>query len=263
MVLADLTWHDGAPVVASPRQILKAQTDRLAQRGLTALAGTELEFIVFNGTYAAAQAAGYRDLVPANSLQRGLLHPGHRPDRAAAAPAAQRDGRCRAPGRVGQGRVQPGPARDGLPLRRRGDHLRQPLDLQDRGQGDRRRGRHEHHVHGQAERPGGQLLPHPPVGPGRQRPPGHGRGRPARAVRLRRALHRRAAGRAAGADPVLRAEHQLLQAVRAGQLRPHRGALGRGQPHLRAAARRARRGRSGWRTGCRAATSTPTWRWPR
>ena len=67
MVLADLTWHDGTPVVASPRQILKAQTDRLAQRGLTALAGTELEFIVFNGTYAAAQAAGYRDLTPANS----------------------------------------------------------------------------------------------------------------------------------------------------------------------------------------------------
>ena len=35
LVLADLTWHDGAPVVASPRQILKAQTARLAERGLT------------------------------------------------------------------------------------------------------------------------------------------------------------------------------------------------------------------------------------
>ena len=34
MVTADLTWLDGAPVVASPRQILKAQTDRLAERGL-------------------------------------------------------------------------------------------------------------------------------------------------------------------------------------------------------------------------------------
>ncbi len=67
MVLADLTWHDGAPVVASPRQILKAQTGRLAERGLTALAGTELEFIVYTDSYAAAQAGGYRNLTPANS----------------------------------------------------------------------------------------------------------------------------------------------------------------------------------------------------
>ncbi len=67
MVLADLTWHDGTPVVASPRQILKAQTGRLAERGLQAMAGTELEFVVYNDSYAAAQAGGYRDLTPANS----------------------------------------------------------------------------------------------------------------------------------------------------------------------------------------------------
>ena len=67
MVLADLTWHDGTPVVASPRQILKAQTSRLAERGLQAMAGTELEFVVYNDSYAAAQAGGYRDLTPANS----------------------------------------------------------------------------------------------------------------------------------------------------------------------------------------------------
>ena len=67
MVIADLTWHDGTPVVASPRQILKAQTDRLAERGLQAMAGTELEFVVYNDSYAAAQAAGYRHLTPANS----------------------------------------------------------------------------------------------------------------------------------------------------------------------------------------------------
>jgi glutamine synthetase len=67
MVLADLTWHDGSPVVASPRQVLKAQTDRLAQRGLTGLAGTELEFIVYADSYAGAQAAGYRNMTPASS----------------------------------------------------------------------------------------------------------------------------------------------------------------------------------------------------
>ena len=67
MVIADLTWHDGTPVVASPRQILKAQTGRLAERGLQAMAGTELEFVLYNDSYAAAHAAGYRDLTPANS----------------------------------------------------------------------------------------------------------------------------------------------------------------------------------------------------
>jgi len=67
MVLADLTWHDSSPVVASPRQILKAQTDRLAQRDLRALAGTELEFIVYRDTYEHAQATDYRGLTPANT----------------------------------------------------------------------------------------------------------------------------------------------------------------------------------------------------
>jgi glutamine synthetase len=66
MVTADLTWLDGTPVVASPRQILKAQAERLAERGWTALAGTELEFIVYNDSYEQAAAKAYRDLVPAN-----------------------------------------------------------------------------------------------------------------------------------------------------------------------------------------------------
>jgi glutamine synthetase len=66
MVLADLTWLDGTPVAASPRQILKAQTDRLAARGWTALAGTELEFIVYADSYEQAALKGYQDLVPAN-----------------------------------------------------------------------------------------------------------------------------------------------------------------------------------------------------
>jgi glutamine synthetase len=67
LVLADLTWLDGSPVVASPRQILAAATARLAERGLVALAGTELEFIVYQDSYEDAAARGYRDLTPANS----------------------------------------------------------------------------------------------------------------------------------------------------------------------------------------------------
>jgi glutamine synthetase len=66
MVIADLTWLDGAPVAASPRQILKAQTQRLAERGWAAMVGTELEFVVYSDTYEQAAAKGYRGLVPAN-----------------------------------------------------------------------------------------------------------------------------------------------------------------------------------------------------
>ena len=66
LVIADLTWLDGAPVVASPRQILAAQTARLAERGLVALAGTELEFVVYRDSYEQAAARGYSGLTPAN-----------------------------------------------------------------------------------------------------------------------------------------------------------------------------------------------------
>ena len=66
IVLADLRWEDGSDVVASPRQILRRQLDRLAERGLVANAGTELEFIVFRTPYEAAWKQGYRDLEPAN-----------------------------------------------------------------------------------------------------------------------------------------------------------------------------------------------------
>jgi glutamine synthetase len=66
LCLADLHWADGSPVVASPRQILRAQLERLAERGLEAFAGTELEFIVFRDTYEEAAEKGYRELKPAN-----------------------------------------------------------------------------------------------------------------------------------------------------------------------------------------------------
>ncbi len=66
MVQCDLAWPDGRPVVQSPRAILQAQVDKAAELGFVALAGTELEFIVFEDTYEAAHAASYRDLTPAN-----------------------------------------------------------------------------------------------------------------------------------------------------------------------------------------------------
>jgi glutamine synthetase len=71
LVLADVTGlgdgHGaGAPVRVSPRQVLRAQLDRAAELGWTALAGTELEFVVFEGGYEQAWDSGYRSLVPAN-----------------------------------------------------------------------------------------------------------------------------------------------------------------------------------------------------
>ncbi|MEU1502565.1 glutamine synthetase family protein [Streptomyces sp. NPDC005732] len=66
LLVADLAWNDGSPVVAAPRQILRRQLDRLAERGLTAQVGTELEFIVFKDTYEQAWDARYRGLTPAN-----------------------------------------------------------------------------------------------------------------------------------------------------------------------------------------------------
>ena len=66
LCLADLGWEDGADVTASPRQILRRQLTRLAERGWQALAGTELEFLVFRDTYEDAWRKGYRDLQPAN-----------------------------------------------------------------------------------------------------------------------------------------------------------------------------------------------------
>jgi glutamine synthetase len=64
--LADVAWQDGADVTVSPRQVLRRQLTRLAERGWSANAGTELEFIVFRDTYEDAWQKGYREMRPAN-----------------------------------------------------------------------------------------------------------------------------------------------------------------------------------------------------
>src|SRR6476646_7697077 len=66
LVVADLEWQDGRPVAASPRQILRRQLDRLAERGWTANIGSELEFLLFRDSYDEARAKRYHDLQPAN-----------------------------------------------------------------------------------------------------------------------------------------------------------------------------------------------------
>ena len=66
LLIADLEWEDGREVAPSPRQILRRQLGRLAERGWSAQAGTELEFQLFRTSYEDAWHRGYRDLEPAN-----------------------------------------------------------------------------------------------------------------------------------------------------------------------------------------------------
>jgi len=66
LVMADLTWLDERPVDLAPREILKRQIARLADRGLIAYVGTELEFIVFDDSYRDAWSKGYVGLTPAS-----------------------------------------------------------------------------------------------------------------------------------------------------------------------------------------------------
>ncbi len=66
IVQCDVMWLDGQPVRQSPRQILRAQVDAAAELGFVAVAGTELEFIVFEDTYEQAWDRGYTGLTGAN-----------------------------------------------------------------------------------------------------------------------------------------------------------------------------------------------------
>ncbi|HWT34173.1 MAG TPA: glutamine synthetase family protein [Microbacterium sp.] len=66
LIQCDLTLLDGTPVAVSPRAMLRAQVDKAAGMGFAALAGTELEFVVFDTSYEDAWDSGYRDLTPAN-----------------------------------------------------------------------------------------------------------------------------------------------------------------------------------------------------
>jgi glutamine synthetase len=66
IVFADVEDEHGAAVAPSPRQVLARQVARLAERGWTGLAGTELEFMVFGDTYEQAWTSAYRSLTPAN-----------------------------------------------------------------------------------------------------------------------------------------------------------------------------------------------------
>jgi glutamine synthetase len=66
IVLCDIELADGKAAEIAPRTLLQRQLARLAERGLTAFAATELEFLLFRTSYEDCQRLGYRGLAPAN-----------------------------------------------------------------------------------------------------------------------------------------------------------------------------------------------------
>jgi glutamine synthetase len=64
LILCDLTDHHGEPIEVSPRQILRRQIERLAERGWVLNCATELEFYLFKESFSEASAGGWRNLTP-------------------------------------------------------------------------------------------------------------------------------------------------------------------------------------------------------
>lgn len=63
LVLADVLDNTtDQPVPVSPRQILRRQVDRAAERGLRVMIGSELEFFAYDAGYDELARSGYRDL---------------------------------------------------------------------------------------------------------------------------------------------------------------------------------------------------------
>jgi glutamine synthetase len=64
LVLCDVVEHGGAPVVASPRQVLIAQYERAQEMGYVPMFASELEFYLYKESYAQAHEQDYRNLTP-------------------------------------------------------------------------------------------------------------------------------------------------------------------------------------------------------
>jgi glutamine synthetase len=64
LVFSDVFDRSGVMITVSPRQMLRAQPDRLAEHGWSAIVGTELEFQLFADSYRQAWQDGYRSLQP-------------------------------------------------------------------------------------------------------------------------------------------------------------------------------------------------------
>jgi glutamine synthetase len=64
LVLCDVAWEDGSPVVESPRQVLIRQFERAHAMGYAPMMASELEFYLYRDSFEEAAEMGYRGLTP-------------------------------------------------------------------------------------------------------------------------------------------------------------------------------------------------------
>jgi glutamine synthetase len=69
LVLCDFCHEDGKLVAEAPRSVLRAQLERLAARRLTCEIASELEFFLYNQSYADAHAQDFRALRPSSDYR--------------------------------------------------------------------------------------------------------------------------------------------------------------------------------------------------
>ncbi|MFC1453367.1 glutamine synthetase family protein [Verrucomicrobiota bacterium] len=81
-VMCDLFHDNGKAVDESPRQVLRSQVEKLADAGMKAYIGSELEFHLFREDYRTITEKGFRDLSPAGSyfIDYHVLQPGRDED---------------------------------------------------------------------------------------------------------------------------------------------------------------------------------------
>ncbi|MEU7723108.1 glutamine synthetase family protein [Streptomyces tibetensis] len=77
LIMGDVFQHDGRPVEVAPRHMLRTQLERLDDLGYHVALGTEVEFVLYQGTDQEAHRSAYRGLRPAWSgdLDYALSHP--------------------------------------------------------------------------------------------------------------------------------------------------------------------------------------------
>ena len=126
MLLADLQWADGTEVVASPAPdpAPPARPPRRARPGRQRRHRARVHRL--QGHLRGGLEEGLPRPRAGQPLQHRLLAAGLGPGRAADPADPQRDGRRRDDGRELEGRVQPRPARDQLPLQRGAGGRRRP-----------------------------------------------------------------------------------------------------------------------------------------
>ena len=240
LVVCDIQWQDGRPVAPSPRQILRRQLDRLAERGLVANIGSELEFFLFRETYDSARAKRYHDLVPANAynvdysiLGTTMVEDVIRPIRLGMAGAGIRVEDSKGECNFGQHEVN--------------FRYSDALTMADNHAVYKNGAKEIAHAHGYAlsfmakydEREGNSCHIHCSLWDENGTAFADGDGHQTDLFRQFLAGQLAAHARA---DAVLRAERQLVQALRVGIVRADDPRLGRRQPHVRVPRRRARPG---------------------